>query len=60
MKRGTQYVGKQYFTNNEIEALSLDAYCVTNLDLGYTFTARHKRTVWWESVMAIRRKSFLC
>ena len=31
----TQYVGKQYFTNNEIEALSLDAYCVTNLDLGY-------------------------
>ena len=41
----TQYVGKQYFTNNEIEALSLDAYCVTNLDLGYTFTARHKRTV---------------
>ncbi len=41
----TQYVGKQYFTNNEIEALSLDAYCVTNLDLGYTFTARHKRAV---------------
>ncbi|MBR2867222.1 MAG: TonB-dependent receptor [Alistipes sp.] len=32
----TQYVGKQYFTNNEIEALSLDAYCVTNVDLGYT------------------------
>ena len=32
----TQYVGKQYFTNNEVEALSLDAYCVTNLDLGYT------------------------
>ena len=32
----TQYVGKQYFTNNETEALSLDAYCVTNLDLSYT------------------------
>ncbi|MBQ3248592.1 MAG: TonB-dependent receptor plug domain-containing protein [Alistipes sp.] len=32
----TQYVGKQYFTNNEIEALSLDDYCVTNIDLGYT------------------------
>ncbi len=31
----TQYVGKQYFTNNEVEALSLDAYCVTNLNLGY-------------------------
>ena len=31
----TQYVGKQYFTNNGVEALSLDAYCVTNLDLGY-------------------------
>ena len=36
----TQYVGKQYFTNNEIEALSLDAYCVTNLDLGYTLTPK--------------------
>ena len=36
----TQYVGKQYFTNNEIEALSLDAYCVTNLDLGYTHKLR--------------------
>ena len=35
----TQYVGKQYFTNNEIEALSLDAYCVTNLNLGYTLHA---------------------
>jgi len=23
----TQYVGKQYFTNNEIDALSLDSYC---------------------------------
>ena len=36
----TQYVGKQYFTNNEIEALSLDAYCVTNLDLSYTMKLR--------------------
>lgn len=36
----TQYVGKQYFTNNEIEALSLDAYCVTNLDLGYRVAMR--------------------
>ena len=36
----TQYVGKQYFTNNEIEALSLDDYCVTNLDLGYTLTPK--------------------
>ena len=40
----TQYVGKQYFTNNEVEALSLDAYCVTNLNLGYTLpnTAKHE------------------
>ena len=36
----TQYVGKQYFTNNEVEALSLDAYCVTNLDLSYTWNLR--------------------
>ena len=36
----TQYVGKQYFTNNEVEALSLDAYCVTNLDLSYTMRLR--------------------
>lgn len=38
----TQYVGKQYFTNNEIEALSLDAYCVTNLNLGYTLTTKRE------------------
>ena len=36
----TQYVGKQYFTNNEVEALSLDAYCVTNLNLGYTLITK--------------------
>lgn len=41
----TQYVGKQYFTNNEIEALSLDAYCVTNLNLGYTHLLGDERTV---------------
>lgn len=41
----TQYVGKQYFTNNEIEALSLDAYCVTNLNIGYTITTRDEREV---------------
>ena len=41
----TQYVGKQYFTNNEIEALSLDAYCVTNLDLAYTIRTQAERKV---------------
>ena len=41
----TQYVGKQYFTNNEIEALSLDAYCVTNLDLSYTHNFTKERSV---------------
>ena len=41
----TQYVGKQYFTNNEIEALSLDAYSVTNLNIGYTITTRDEREV---------------
>ena len=41
----TQYVGKQYFTNCEVEALSLDAYCVTNLDLSYTKKLRDGGTV---------------
>ena len=41
----TQYVGKQYFTNNEVETLSLDAYCVTNLDVAYTLMLKDKRSV---------------
>ena len=41
----TQHVGKQYFTNNENDALSLDAYCVTNLNLAYTFRTRTARSV---------------
>ena len=41
----TQYVGKQYFTNNEIEALSLDAYCVTNLNIGYDHKLDSGRSV---------------
>lgn len=34
----TQYVGKQYFTNGRNDALSLDPYCVTDLELGYEFS----------------------
>ena len=41
----TQYVSKQYFTNNEIDALSLDAYCVTNLNLAYTLRTQAARSV---------------
>ena len=41
----TQYVGKQYFTNNENDALSLGSYCVTNLNLAYTFRTRSARSV---------------
>ena len=41
----TQYVGKQYFTNNEIDALSLEDYAVTNLDLGYTLDSRRAKSV---------------
>ncbi len=37
----TRYVSKQYLTNNEVEALTLDSYNVTNLDLSYTL--RHGR-----------------
>ena len=36
----TTFVGKQYFTNNEIEALTLDAYNFTTLDLGYTLKSK--------------------
>ena len=40
----TQYVSSQYMTNARIDALSLDAYCFTNLNLGYEFsTARTKK-----------------
>lgn len=41
----SQYVGKQYFTNNEIEALTLDAYCVTNIDLAYTLRTKAAKSV---------------
>ena len=41
----TQHVGKQYFTNNEVEALTLDAYTVTNLDLGYRFKSHSAKSV---------------
>ena len=41
----TQYVGKQYFTNNEVEALTLDSYSVTNLDLAYTLRTPSAKNV---------------
>jgi iron complex outermembrane receptor protein len=41
----TQHVGEQYLTNNEIEALTLDAYTVTNLDLGYRLRTRAAKSV---------------
>ena len=41
----SRYVGKQYFTNNEIDALTLDAYCVTNLDLAYTLRTKAAKSV---------------
>ncbi|MDE5706671.1 MAG: TonB-dependent receptor, partial [Alistipes sp.] len=34
----TQYVGRQYFTNGRNASLSLDGYCVTDLELGYEFS----------------------
>lgn len=33
----TFYVGKQYVTNSTVDELSLKAYCVSNLHIGYTF-----------------------
>ena len=41
----TNYVSKQYLTNNQIESLTLDNYCVTNLDLGYTLSLPNVRSV---------------
>ena len=41
----TQYVGKQYFTNFSNPDMKLDAYCVTNLNLGYTLRSAGTRSV---------------
>ncbi len=41
----THYVGEQYFTNTENSNLMLDAYCFTNLDLGYTLRSKQLRQV---------------
>ena len=41
----TNYVGEQYFTNTENDALKLDAYCVTNLDLSYTLKSKALKSV---------------
>ena len=41
----SQYVGSQYFTNNEVATLSLDAYSVTSLDLGYRVKTKSDRSV---------------
>ncbi|MDE7123562.1 MAG: TonB-dependent receptor, partial [Alistipes sp.] len=41
----TQAVGRQYFTNNENDVLSLGRYCVTNLDLAYTLRRGQARSV---------------
>lgn len=37
----TQYVSRQYLTNANTRPESLDGYCVSNLDLGYTFKNIH-------------------
>ncbi|MDE5851389.1 MAG: TonB-dependent receptor, partial [Alistipes sp.] len=41
----TQYVSKQYFTNYANRNMQLDAYCVTNLNLGYTLRTRAARSI---------------
>ncbi len=41
----TTFVGKQYFTNNEVEALSLEAYNFTTLDLSYTMPSNTRNRV---------------
>ncbi|MEG1610995.1 MAG: TonB-dependent receptor [Alistipes sp.] len=41
----TQYVSDQYFTNYKNDNMKLDAYCTTNLNLGYTFHTRNAKSV---------------
>jgi iron complex outermembrane receptor protein len=36
----TQYVGEQYMSNADVAAHKLDAYCVSNLDLSYSFAPK--------------------
>lgn len=36
----SQFVGKQYMTNAEVDKLTLDKYFVSNLNLAYTFAPR--------------------
>lgn len=36
----TQYVGKQYMSNADVAAHRLDDYCVSHLDLSYSFAPR--------------------
>jgi len=41
----TQYVGDQYFTNYKNPNMKLSEYCVTNLNLGYTFRTRSAKSI---------------
>ncbi|MCH5334532.1 MAG: TonB-dependent receptor [Alistipes sp.] len=41
----TQYVGKQYLTNGGYKDLTLDSYCVTNLNLAYTLHTKTAKSV---------------
>ena len=41
----TKYVSKQYFTNYANPDMQLDAYCVSDLNLGYTFKTSSTKSV---------------
>ncbi len=41
----TRYVSKQYLTNGQYEELTLDRYCVSDLDLSYTLSTKRIRNV---------------
>ena len=41
----TRYVGKQYLTNGEYEELTLDRYCVSDLNLSYTFKSKRIESI---------------
>ena len=41
----TQYVGEQYFTNYANPNMKLDAYCISNLNVAYTFHTHRAKSV---------------
>ena len=44
-KLSTRYVSKQYLTNGEYEDLALPRYCVSDLDISYSFSTKQTKRI---------------